>query len=1092
MRPGKISLRYLIPVFYFTAISLMVIYQWSWQSSIRNGSDSPIYRNLMENSAFIRHGFDKNQLLKIPEIDEINTEGGGWVGFKSFPLTIRNSLLPDLPKRTFFSPFGKPAQEFTIIIPIEIDVNAMAQLKDNSSGIPGLYFSIIGENWEIYLNGNLVSSQIFINEKGQIKNNRTWRDVRFPIDRNLFVSGTNVLAIRIIGDPSYSVTGLYYAEPYYMDEFNTIEKKHQSYLRYFICGVMGYTGIYYLLIYISIRNKREIYNLYYSIFSLILCIHFITTDGSVNNIIPNYNIAVRFEYISLYFSLAMLCIFIEQIGRQKVSKISWGFLGFCVYISITQIFFCNQYGDEVLHIFLMIILVYFTYIFFSIVHQYFKNRNLEKKAYNYGERRFSGTFLSIIVGSLVVYACGIHDALDVIIFHNAFRLFLYSTFVFQVGMTLTMSRRFSKVYKRLEHSNVILEKTVHDRTLELEKQTEIAIRASQAKSQFLAKMSHEIRTPLNAVIGLSRIELQGDISQKSKENINQIYQSGSSLLEIINEILDISKIEAGNFKLIQDEYDTAGLISDTVNLNRVRIGSKPINFILEIESDLPAKLIGDELKIKQILNNILSNAIKYTKAGSITLAIKCEINNNKKDKTTLLCFIVSDTGIGIRADDKDKLFTDYTQLDTRINRNVEGTGLGLAITKKLAEMMNGNISVESEYGKGSKFTVNIIQTITDGEETIGNETAIKLRNFQYIKPGKEREIDRSWMPYGKILVVDDMPVNLQVARGFLEPYGLHVDTADSGQEAINKIMLGRKYDLIFMDHMMPDMDGIETTVLIRSKNIKIPVIALTANALVGSMEMFVSNGFNGFISKPIDINQLDNTLNEWVRDKQSKETLQKAEEEKRAKRMVNLPDYEEDEILEIPGVNTEHGIASTGGTAAGYRKVLSTFSRDTQERLVFFNNCLNREMDEKKISLFTVYAHSLKSALSFIGVQNLSDKAMALETAGKERDIDFIYENLHDFIEKLSKLIENILEFSNTKPENEEENLEISSESIILLQELVDLIKTKAAFSKIDSIIEELNKTPINSRLREVLDQVSDEVLMAEYDNALQIIKKIV
>jgi len=554
MRPVKFSLRYFIPVFYFMAILLMVIFQWSWQSYIRNGSGSPIYHNLMENSAFIKHGFDKNQLSNIP------AEGGEWYSFKSHPLTVRNSMLPGLPKRTYLSPFGKPAQEYTIVIPVEFNMDAMSILQNDSSRVPGIYLSIIGENWEIYLNGSLVHSQMSIDDKKQIKINKTWRDVRFPLDKNLFVSGTNILALRIIGDPSYNVTGLYYSEPHYIDEYNTIEKKHQSYLHYFICGVMGYTGIYYLLVFLSIRNRREIHNLYYSIFSLMLCLHFSMTNGSVSLIIPNYNIAVRLEYLSLYFALAALCIFIEQMGRNKVSKVSWGFLGFCVYISITQVFFCNQYGDEVLHLFLLLILVYFSYVFFSIVFEYFKNKKLKKKTDSYGERRFSGTFLSIIIGSMAVYVCGIHDVLDVVIFHNAFRLFLYSTFVFQVGMTITMSRRFSKVYKRLEQSNVILEQTVRDRTLELEKQTEIALQASRTKSQFLAKMSHEIRTPLNAVIGLSKIELQGDLPLKNKENIEQIYQSGSSLLEIINEILDISKIETGNFDLILEEYDTASLL----------------------------------------------------------------------------------------------------------------------------------------------------------------------------------------------------------------------------------------------------------------------------------------------------------------------------------------------------------------------------------------------------------------------------------------------------------------------------------------------------------------------------------------------------
>ena len=1082
MRLKQVPLKYLIPVFYFVAIVLMVIFQWSIQYNIRSGSGSPIYRNLMEQPASIRRGFDPAQIMTIPVVSENNE----WFSFDSPPLTVRNSNLPDLPNRTYLSPFGKPAEEFTIIIPIEMDDEAISMMENNAAIVPGFYFSIISENWEIYLNGNLIRSELHLDENGQIKSNRTWRDVHFPADKNMFVPGTNVLALRIIGDPSYNVTGLYYAEPHYMDDYKIIQRLHQSYLRYFVCGVLGYTGIYYLLIFISIRSKKEIYNLYYGIFSLFLCVHFIATEGTVNMMILNSDISARIEYFTFFIAITMLLIFIEYMGKQRISKISWGFLAFSLFIGISHLFFCNQYADEVMHLYLVLMLVYFTYVFFDIIKSSFTKRSNDNK-------KNVSSFLSILIGSLVVYACGIHDALDVIIFRNAFRLFLYSTFVFHVGMAITMSRRFSKVFIQLEHSNIVLENTVHERTLELEKQTMIAVQASKAKSQFLATMSHEIRTPLNAVIGLSEIELQGDLPEKSKNNIDQIYQSGSSLLGIINDILDISKIEAGSFNLIPVEYETAGLINDTINLNRVRIGSKPLNLILEIDGDFPRKLFGDDRRLKQVLNNILSNAIKYTKEGSITLAVKCE--NNTRSGRVLLSFIVQDTGIGIRQDDIERMFKDYTQLDIRANQRIEGTGLGLAITKKLSEMMGGNISVESDYGKGSKFTINIYQTLVN-DDTIGKETAEKLCNFQYAGSEKERQIDRSWMPYGKVLVVDDMPVNLRVAQGLLSPYGLKVDIAISGHEALEKLLSNNVYDIVFMDHMMPEMDGIETTNAIRKYEINVPVIALTANALVGNMEMFLANGFNGYISKPIDIVLLDDILNKWIRNKQSAEVLKNAAEE--YKNIVKTKAAEKPDdtvrIPEIQGINVEFGISATGGTIDGYRRVLYSFYRDAQERLKFLEEYLNLDISHRENSSFIIHVHALKSALASIGAKEASDQAAALETAGKCGDQIYINNNLYVFINLLSELAGNVQQEIGSQSENNQTS-EIDkgmiNEYLPLFNELIELIKSKAASSKIDTIIDELKSKHFDSQTNNALDKTSDDVLVAEYDSALQTIEKL-
>jgi CheY-like chemotaxis protein/anti-sigma regulatory factor (Ser/Thr protein kinase) len=290
--------------------------------------------------------------------------------------------------------------------------------------------------------------------------------------------------------------------------------------------------------------------------------------------------------------------------------------------------------------------------------------------------------------------------------------------------------------------------------------------------------------------------------------------------------------------------------------------------------------LGDELRVKQILNNLLSNAVKYTHKGTVTLNVTWEKITHSPPPSVLLRFVIRDTGIGIRNEDMEKLFSSYVQVDARANRAIEGTGLGLEITKNLVEMMGGSISAESEYGKGSAFTVTLVQGLAD-PGGIGETIAEDLRNFRYVGSRKQADIVPTLMPYGKVLIVDDVPVNIMVVEGLLEPYGLQVESATSGLKAIEKVCSwASQYDLIFMDHLMPEMDGIEATKLIRAweneqqemanngeaaKQTKIPIIALTANALAGNMEMFLSAGFDGFISKPIDIAEVDAALNKWIR-----------------------------------------------------------------------------------------------------------------------------------------------------------------------------------------------------------------------------------
>ncbi|MCL1930997.1 MAG: ATP-binding protein, partial [Treponema sp.] len=493
----------------------------------------------------------------------------------------------------------------------------------------------------------------------------------------------------------------------------------------------------------------------------------------------------------------------------------------------------------------------------------------------------------------------------------------------------------------------ILVKMVNERTRKLKEQTEIAVQANRAKSEFLATMSHELRTPLNAIIGFSEIELK---NEPSRSNIAQIHQSGSYLLEIINDILDIPKIESGNIDIVSLEYETASMLSDVINTNMVRLGSKPINFAVEIDADFPRVLTGDVLRVKQILNNLLSNAVKYTREGEIKLTVKRE--------GTVICFYVRDTGTGIRAEDMEKLFQSYTRLDTGMNRRTEGTGLGLVIAQKLAEMMGGSITVESEYGKGSCFTARVIQGVAPAAQGIGEETAAALRNFHYAVrlPADIIQDDYSALDI-QTLVVDDVPANLDLTVKMLASYGVRADTAASGREALAKIQGKQPYDLIFMDHMMPEMDGVETTRKLRENGYKGFIIVLTANAMREMKDFYLEHGFDDYVSKPVTIKALGAIIKKWLETKEAAAIV--AEIESRRLDMLN------------------------------------------HYRVSFQNNNPSKEIDTGYFDRFTALVETW--ALQGNYTQDIRDCARVLAEAGRCGDAHSIREKLKPFYDMLKE-----------------------------------------------------------------------------------------
>ena len=647
----------------------------------------------------------------------------------------------------------------------------------------------------------------------------------------------------------------------------------------------------------------------------------------------------------------------------------------------------------------------------------------------------------------------------------------------------------------------------------LKAQAEKAKKAERSKTDFLANMSHEIRTPMNAIVGMCELTLrETDISSRVRENCYNIQSSGRSLLSIINDILDFSKIDSGKMELIESEFNIASTLNDVINMAMTRKGNKGIEIIVDVAPDIPCGLYGDELRIRQVVINLITNAIKFTKEGSVTL----KVSKTDQDYGINLNISVIDTGIGITDENLEKLFTSFQQVDTRKNRSVEGTGLGLAISKRLVTRMGGFINVHSKYGKGSHFKITIPMRVTNPEPFItvndqenqhiagfinlnkyshpsvkagykeimanmGKQLHVDFRcydNFDkflsilerfddqltHVVTGKEEYLEykelfdelstqvsviiiqdknnpiepkgnircvykpfyslaaaacfnneqiinmneqarigaRFIAPNAKVLIVDDNEINREVAAGLMRPYQMQIVTADSGRAAIEALK-SKEFHLVFMDHMMPELDGVETTHIIREmKDIyykRLPIVALTANAISGVREMFIKSGFSDFMAKPIELSVLDRMLKNWLPDK----LLQKPSAESAVQDMGAVKTAASVKSM----ISRDKGLYYTGGDEEAYKGILATYARGGNDKIKQIGQLFNLR-DWKN---YIIEVHALKSSSMMIGAVELSEFAKKLELAGKAGDYQTIMSNHMELLNMYTRVVDECNEY---------------------------------------------------------------------------------
>ena len=584
---------------------------------------------------------------------------------------------------------------------------------------------------------------------------------------------------------------------------------------------------------------------------------------------------------------------------------------------------------------------------------------------------------------------------------------------------------------------------------EMKQEAKRAEAASEAKSSFLSSMSHEIRTPINAVLGMNEMILRESGEKNIIEYAENIHTAGNTLLGIVNDILDFSKIEAGKMEIIPVDYDISSLINDLVNMIQKRAENKGLLLKLDFDETMPKLLNGDEIRIKQVVTNILTNAVKYTRKGSVTFRIVHERIPDDPEGV-FLNFSVIDTGIGIKPEDMKKLFSEFERIEEKRNRNIEGTGLGMNITKRLLEMMGTSLKVESVYGKGSTFSFRLKQKVVSWEALGDYEAAYRASLSE-----RKKYREKFTAPNASVLVVDDTPMNLTVFRSLLKTTNVQIDTAESGEESL-KLMRRKKYDIVFLDHLMPEMDGIETLHKLRNgiggPNVHTPAICLTANAISGAKERYLAEGFEDYLSKPIEGAALEAAMIKYLPPEKVIIQEETEEETSAPDEMTPLKSF----YAGVAELNYDDAIRFCANEE-GLKGTLEQFYRSVKQNA----DAIETFLKEKDYKNYTVKVHALKSSARLIGAGALSADAKHLEDLGNsltDEDIEHIEELTPKLLADYRKYLDILSPLYAAEEAAREAAPEISADELNEAYEAIRQFIDSFDIDAIDGFISEIRK----------------------------------
>ena len=601
----------------------------------------------------------------------------------------------------------------------------------------------------------------------------------------------------------------------------------------------------------------------------------------------------------------------------------------------------------------------------------------------------------------------------------------------------------------------------------LSEEKEKAERANDAKSLFLANISHELRTPINTIMGMDEMILREDASEVPKNYFLSVVgyaldirSASESLLSLINDLLDMSKIESGKMHLVEEEYSLEDMLRSIVTMIRVRSGEKDLAFTVDVDGELPRGLFGDDKKIKQVVLNLLTNAVKYTESGGFNFKIESESDDGEYCDMRIS---VKDSGIGIKPEDMERLFSRYERLDEEKNIGVQGTGLGLDISKHFVEMMGGKIWCESVYGEGSEFIVTLRQKVVD--DTPIGEFKEHLEN-----EAKGPYIPQFVAPDAEVLVVDDNPMNLSVIKGLLKATRVFVTTAGSGEECLEKIKFG-KFNVVLLDHMMPGMDGIETVARIREDYPDLPVYALTANASSGEA-FYVSKGFNGYLSKPIDSLTLEKTIMKHI----PEEMMMKPTQDTVIQDLEEIPENLK-WIEDIKEISVDDGVRNSGGINA-FIFSLGLFY-DTIDSTA---EALRNAFDADNIRLYTVKVHALKTSGRFIGDLELSKMCEELEAAGNREDMAFIASHHDGMMERYLSYKEKLARIKEEEPKEDDDREPIPEDELAGAYEALKEVVPQMDYDSVEMILNDLKAYKLPDKDAEIMKQMENLLKIFDWD----------